>query len=287
MLSHIWGRKELGTGQIISSVTASRYHHMSSRIWGRKELGTGQSTIPQLSKIKRASRSRAKTGTPKADLWKLVSRCSESSKIAQKWLENFITQNRDHPFRKHPYHEFSCFLCFHWLQNFSSQNRDHPLRKHPYHEFSCFLCFHWQASVPIQASHFGIQATTISWHPYRVFCFWSLIGSTPHTLYSKSSGWVLGKGSIISAQHNVHPLFVETIPHNISAHITTYYHIWPHIIASSHILPHASTDCHIFSQIIAYYNILWHYGIFPHIITFYYVLAFVTTYYHVLPHIIT
>ena len=134
---------------------------------------------------------------------------------------------------------------------------------------------------------FGIQATTISWHPYRVFCFWSLIGSTPHTLYSKSSGWVLGKGSIISAQHNVHPLFVETIPHNISAHITTYYHIWPHIIASSHILPHASTDCHIFSQIIAYYNILWHYGIFPHIITFYYVLAFVTTYYHVLPHIIT
>ena len=134
---------------------------------------------------------------------------------------------------------------------------------------------------------FEIQATTISWHPYRVFCFWSLIGSTPHTLYSKSSGWVLGKGSIISAQHNVHPLFVETIPHNISAHITTYYHIWPHIIASSHILPHASTDCHIFSQIIAYYNILWHYGIFPHIITFYYVLAFVTTYYHVLPHIIT
>ena len=43
---------------------------------------------------------------------------------------------------------------FRVLEISSSQNRDHPLRKHPYHEFSCFLCFHWQASVPIQAFFF-------------------------------------------------------------------------------------------------------------------------------------
>ena len=41
-----------------------------------------------------------------------------------------------------------------------------------------------------QAFHVWIQATTISWHPYHVFCFWSLIGSTPHTLSRKSGGWV-------------------------------------------------------------------------------------------------